>query len=137
MVGRLMFLVDTNVWLEMLLEQARAAEARQFLQAVEPGKLAMTEFTLYSLGVILTRLSKDDVFEDFLSDTFEDSGVIRLRLEIPDLKELITYRKRFRLDFDDAYQYAVAVKYDCVLVSFDSDFDATPRGRKTPVELEL
>jgi len=29
MVGGLMFLVDTNVWLEVLLEQERAAEARE------------------------------------------------------------------------------------------------------------
>ena len=59
MVGRLMFLVDTNVWLEMLLEQERAAEARQFVQGVEAENLAITEFSLYSLGIILTRLKKD------------------------------------------------------------------------------
>lgn len=28
-----MFLVDTNVWLELLLDQEKAGEARQFLQA--------------------------------------------------------------------------------------------------------
>ena len=29
-------------------------------------------------------------------------------------------------------QYVAAAKLDCDLVSFDSDFDVTPRGRKTP-----
>ncbi len=132
MVGRLMFLVDTNVWLEILLEQERAAEARQFVQGLEAENLAITEFSLYSLGVILTRLKKDELFEDFLSDTIEDSGVIRIRLEIPDLKALITYRRRFQLDFDDAYQCVAADKYNYTLVSYDSDFDSTPRGGKTP-----
>jgi predicted nucleic acid-binding protein len=130
-----MFLLDTNVWLEVLLDQERAAEARQFVQGVEAENLAITEFSLYSLGVILTRLKKDEVFEDFLSDTVEDSGVIRLRLELPDLRTLITYRRRFGLDFDDAYQCVAAEKYGCTLVSLDSDFDKTPGGRKTPREV--
>jgi predicted nucleic acid-binding protein len=103
--------LDTNVWLEVLLDQERAAEARLFVQGVEAVNLAITEFSLYSLGVILTRLKKDEVFEDFLSDTLEDSGVTRLRLDIPDLRALIAYRKRFGLDFDDAYQCVAAEKY--------------------------
>jgi predicted nucleic acid-binding protein len=127
-----MYLVDTNVWLELLLEQAKADEARQFFQGVESTSLAITEFSLYSLGVILTRLKKDDVFEDFLSDTIEDSGVMRIRLETADLKEILAVRRRYRLDFDDAYQYVAAGKYDFTLVSFDSDFDHTGLGRRTP-----
>jgi predicted nucleic acid-binding protein len=39
------------------------------------------------------------------------------------------------LDFDDAYQYAVAVRYDLVLVSFDIDFQRTENGHKTPAEI--
>ncbi|MBI4482441.1 MAG: type II toxin-antitoxin system VapC family toxin [Acidobacteria bacterium] len=132
-----MFLVDTNVWLETLLEQNRAEEARRFFQNVEAGLLAITEFSLYSIGIILTRLKKDDAFEDFLSDTIEDSGVMRIRLDTPDLRELLAARKQFRLDFDDAYQYVAAVKYGYTLVSFDSDFDGTLRGKKTPAEVSL
>lgn len=137
MVGRLMFLVDTNVWLEMLLEQEKAGEARKFIQGVEAENLAITEFSLYSLGIILTRLKKDDVFEDFLSDTLEDSGVTCLRLDILDLRALINYRRRFRLDFDDVYQCVAAGKYGCTLVSFDPDFDNTPQGRKSPRDAML
>jgi hypothetical protein len=40
------------------------------------------------------------------------------------------------LDFDDAYQYSAAEKYNLTIVSFDSDFDRTPRGRKTPAEIK-
>jgi predicted nucleic acid-binding protein len=133
MVGGLMFLVDTNVWLELFLEQARADEVRQFFQEIEAGRLSITEFPLYSIGVILTRLRKDDVFEDFLSDTIEDSGVGRICLDSVDLKRLLAVRRQFQLDFDDAYQYVAAEKYDLTLVSMDADFDRTERGRKTPV----
>lgn len=130
-----MFLVDTNVWLELLLEQEKADEVRQFLQTVEARLLSITEFSLYSIGIILTRLKKDDVFEDFLSDTIEDSGVGRIRLDTADLKQLLAVRRQFQLDFDDAYQYVAAEKHNLTIVSFDGDFDQTKRGRKTPAEV--
>nr|HID14904.1 PIN domain-containing protein [Anaerolineae bacterium] len=41
----------------------------------------------------------------------------------------------FRLDFDDAYQYVAAEEYGLTLVSFDTDFDRTERGRKTPAQV--
>jgi len=43
--------------------------------------------------------------------------------------------QRFGLDFDDAYQYAVAERYGLTIISFDGDFDRTARGRKTPEDL--
>lgn len=132
MVGRLMFLVDTNVWLELLLEQEKAEEVRRFLRNVEARLLAITEFSLYSVGIILTRLRKDTVFEDFLSDTLENAGVARISLNTGDLKRVLAVRRRFRMDFDDAYQYVAAEKYNLTIVSLDSDFDRTERGRKTP-----
>jgi predicted nucleic acid-binding protein len=42
--------------------------------------------------------------------------------------------EQFNLDFDDAYQYLAAEKHGLILVSLDSDFDRTERGRQTPVE---
>jgi uncharacterized protein len=41
----------------------------------------------------------------------------------------------FRLDFDDAYQYVVAEKFDLILVSFDKDFDRTDRKRIIPADI--
>lgn len=133
-MGGLIYLIDTNVWLELLLEQEREAEVRQFFQNVEGDSLAITEFSLYSIGIILTRLKKDHVFEDFLADTIENSGVIRICLDISDLKKIIEIRQHYQMDFDDAYQYVAATKYNYTLISFDTDFDLTDKGRKTPSE---
>lgn len=129
-----MFLLDTNVWLELLLGQDRAGEVRGLLEAEEAQRLAFTDFSLYSLGIILTHLKRDQAFSDFLSDTLEESGVRLVRLDPADLKRVPAVRNRFRLDFDDAYQYLAAEKYGLILLSFDSDFDRTERGRKTPAE---
>ena len=130
-----MYLIDTNIWLELLLEQAQAEAVRQFFQRVETPLLVISEFSLYSIGIILTRLKKDEVFEDFLSDTIEDSGVVRARLDTEDLKRVLVVRRQFQLDFDDAYQYVAAAKHGYILVSFDSDFDRTDRGCKRPHQI--
>jgi hypothetical protein len=47
-----MFLVDTSVWLELLLEQQKADEVRQFLARHEGIELAITEFSLHSIWAI-------------------------------------------------------------------------------------
>lgn len=46
------------VWLELLPEQDKAGDVRQFLQAIEGCLLAITDFSVYSIGIILTRLKK-------------------------------------------------------------------------------
>jgi len=127
-----MFLLDTNIWLELLLNQERAGEVRRLLESQEARQFAITEFSLYSLGIVLTRLKKHEVFTDFLADTLEESGVRLLRLAVTDLKEAVTVGQKFGLDFDDAYQYVAAEKHDLTLLSFDADFERTARGRKTP-----
>jgi len=43
--------------------------------------------------------------------------------------------RRFKLDYDDAYQYALAEKYNLIIVSFDSDFDRTERGKLKPSDI--
>lgn len=85
--------------------------------------------------MILTRLKKDEAFLDLLSDTLEDSAVRLIRLDTASLKQVPMVRRKFGLDFDDAHQYLAAVKYNLTLVSFDSDFDRTERGRRTPEEV--
>lgn len=39
------------------------------------------------------------------------------------------------LDYDDDYQYVIVERYDLVLVSFDTDFDCTERGKQTPAQV--
>ncbi len=130
-----MYLVDSNVWLELFLDQERSEEVDQFLQIVKADQLWITEFTIYSIGIIMTRLNKNDIFKDFLSDVLEDSEAKRVCLSINDLKRAIQVGQEFRLDFDDSYQYVAAEKNGLCLVSFDADFDRTEIGRKTPSEI--
>jgi hypothetical protein len=118
----------------LLLDQEKASEVRTFLHRIEASLLAITEFSLYSIGVILTRLQKDDLLIDFLNDTIKESGVSVVRLDVEGLIQIISIKKQFDLDFDDAYQYVAGSRPGFVLVSFDTDFDRTEKGRKKPLE---
>ncbi len=126
------FLVDTNVWLELLLEQQRAEEVRQLLGKHEGPDFAITEFSLYSIGIALTRLNKGEAFTRFIADALEQAGTRAVRLGLADMRDLLRASRQFGLDFDDAYQYSAAEKHNLTLLSFDADPDRTLRGRKIP-----
>ena len=57
------YLIDTNVFLEILLEQENYEAALSFIRNNK--ELYMSDFSLHSIGVILVRLEKPDVFLDF------------------------------------------------------------------------
>ena len=130
-----MYLIDTNVWLERLLDQDKSFEVGEFFSTISSGQLAITDFTFHSICVILTRLARTDVLLVFVQDVFLQSGV-RLVTVGPESTGLIVEAiKTKKLDFDDAYQYVASEINNFELVSFDSDFDNTSRGKKTPAEV--
>jgi len=130
-----MLLVDANVWLELLLEQERAEQVRDFLRTTPLSELAITDFALHSVGIVLARDKKDTLFARFISDLLVDTGVRYVSLDYADLMVVAETRDRLHLDFDDAYQYVAAEKHNLTLVSLDADFDRTDRGRKTPADI--
>jgi predicted nucleic acid-binding protein len=130
-----MYLVDTNVWLERLLDREKAGDVGRFLDLAAPEQIFVTDFAFHSIGVILSRLGQTDVFLRFTKDVFIDGGISLIRLEPKDGERLVRVMHQFDLDFDDAYQYVAAEDRDLVLVSLDGDFDRTERGRKAPSEI--
>ncbi|MBI1922732.1 type II toxin-antitoxin system VapC family toxin [Candidatus Poribacteria bacterium] len=128
-----MYLADTNIFLEALLEQERTPVVRSFFQSTPLGKIFITDLSLHSIGIILFRLKKFKLFTSFLNDMII-GGIGILSLKPEDLKALDQIVQNFNLDFDDAYQYLVAQKHNLQLISFDKDFDKTPRKRKEPSE---
>lgn len=130
-----MYLLDTNIILELLLDQEQADRVAQFLNQAPTLNLHLTEFSLYSLGVILLRLKRNETFIQAVDDLLLSGAVGLVRLEVQDMGKVAETARSFALDFDDAYQYVAAEKYDLGLLSFDRDFDRTARGRKTLEEV--
>jgi len=130
-----MFLVDTNIWLERLLDQEKSNDVKVFLDKTPLENIYITDFTLHSIGVILEKLKKMELFIRFVKDLFEQGNLTLLSLHPRDMKYAAKAVSEYRLDFDDAYQYAVAEINALQLISFDKDFDKTKRGRKQPDEV--
>jgi hypothetical protein len=118
-----MYLIDTNIWLERLLGQARSDEVGDFLARIPSSELYITDFAFHSICVVLMRLKREQALLDFVQDVFIDGAVALATILPEETQSLIDIREQFNLDFDDAYQYATAEKYDLAIVSFDNDFN--------------
>ena len=118
----MMFLVDTNVFLEILLGQAKKEICKRFLDDAA-AELHISDFALHSIGVILFRYHKEDVFLGFISDVLPRIAI--LALPIDSYAEVATARKSHGLDFDDAYQHAIAKHFGIRIVTMDRDFERT------------
>jgi len=130
-----MYLIDTNIWLERLLNQKRSGEVGSFLDRIPSNHLFITDFSFHSIGVVMGRLDKMNAFLNFINDIFIYGAVSIVRLDHKDMKRLAQVMERFKLDFDDAYQYTAAEKHAITLVSFDGHFDNTELGHKSPYEV--
>ncbi len=75
-----MYLLDTNIWLERLLDQGRSEEVDEFLSTVPSERLFITDFSLHSIGVILGRLGCMSVFCNFITDLFIEGSVTVIAL---------------------------------------------------------
>lgn len=115
-----MFLADTNIFLEILLGQDKKEACKTFLIR-NIGDLSITDFSLHSIGVILFRYNKEDIFRKFVEDVMPDARLLTLPLEL--YNDVVNVRKSLNLDFDDAYQYSVAKYYGLKVATMDKDFE--------------
>jgi predicted nucleic acid-binding protein len=130
-----MYLLDTNIWLERLLDQEQSAQVGQFLSHVSTDRLLISDFSLHSIGVILCRLGREATLLQLIQDLFVDERVRLVSVQPAAMHRLVSAIERFKLDFDDAYQYIAAEQSHAEIISFDSDFDRTDRGRQTPAQI--
>ena len=87
------------------------------------------------MGLLLFRRKQHEAFRAFVEDVLLNGGIALLSLNSDEMEKVISTSQKFGLDFDDAYQSAAAERHDLVLVSFDTDFQRTDKGHKTPAEI--
>jgi len=130
-----MYLLDTNILVEVLLRQEHTGEVKELLKAAPSQEMFLTEFSPYSIGILLLREKRHDDFRAFVVDMLGRGAVQLIGLSADDMHAVARVSQRCELDFDDACQYVAAEQHDLTIVSFDCHFDRTERGRKTPAEL--
>ncbi|MCI5224015.1 MAG: PIN domain-containing protein [Candidatus Electrothrix sp. AR4] len=114
-----MYLFDTNIFLEILLSQEKSADCKKAL-VDNAGCISISDFSLHSIGVILFRYKKGDVFNKFTKDIMPNVDVISL--STGSYRKLSTLKDKYNLDFDDAYQYKIAKENGLTIVTMDKDF---------------
>ena len=113
------YLIDTNIFLEILLGQDKKESCKSFI-VNNFGRLHLSDFSLHSIGVILFRNKKEIVFQQFVSDILPEVNVVALQKnKYSDISKL---SKRYQLDFDDAYQVSIAIELDLEILTMDKDF---------------
>lgn len=112
-------LVDTNIFLEILLDQEKKSICKVFLSK-NIDHLFLSDFSLHSIGVILFRNKREKIFEKFANDILNRIPVISLSKE--KYKELANKARKFNLDFDDSYQTCLAIGRNMEIVTMDNDF---------------
>jgi len=125
-------LIDTNIFLEVLLEQKEAAAASELLTNSDKHELLISDFALHSVCLLVLRHKSVALLESFLEDSILAGNLAQIFIPAAELNDVLDNVQLLKLDFDDAYQYTMAEKNGLTLVSFDKDFDRTPRGRQTP-----
>ncbi|MBF0275519.1 MAG: PIN domain-containing protein [Nitrospinae bacterium] len=115
-----MYLADTNVFLEILLSQEKREECKKILSN-HMGDISLTDFSLHSIGVILFRHGMGEIFKEFSNDVLPKVNLITLSKA--SYKELPAILKMYGLDFDDAYQFKVAIENDFEIITLDKDFE--------------
>jgi predicted nucleic acid-binding protein len=127
------YLIDANVMLEAALRRQHWQDATNFLSTVPASDLAISLFSLHSIGYYLIKRTPD-VFDAIVRDTVSRRVAV-LGFQPTELHLVSHASRAHQLDFDDAFVYAVAERDALTIVSFDADFERTPRGRKTPAQV--
>ena len=135
METKVRYLVDTNVWLERLLGQEKSAIAARFFDLIPSDELFVSDFSIHSIGVILSRLKKSNIFETFIDDLFINGQLEQLSLDPVDLLEVTSNIRKYKLDFDDSYQFSIAQKFDLTIITFDKDFNVKGIKKNSPDEI--
>jgi uncharacterized protein len=116
----IMYLIDTNIFLEILLSQKQKDICKEFLLS-NIKQIYISDFSLHSIGVILFRNNKETVFNKFVEDIIQKIRILTLSEEL--YSDLGGIKEEFRLDFDDAYQFKIAEEYGLSIVTQDKDFE--------------
>lgn len=133
-----MYLVDTNIFLEILLARSRKEECKKFLLQLRDGKKAglVTDFTVHSIIVVMDNMNKLTELRTFLSSLTAYRGLHVRNTNLVDEIKATEIAVQNKLDMDDAIQYATALITNAeAIVSFDEHFSNLKIPRKEPRQI--
>lgn len=119
-----MYLIDTNIFLEILLAQEKKDECIALLKEIENDHIsaAVTKFSIHSIEVIMGNFRMTDELRIFLESLSELKSLHIYTTNISDEINAID-ETEMGLDFDDALQVSAARALNAEIISFDKHFN--------------
>jgi len=133
-----MYLIDTNIFLEVMLSRKRSEECKRLLTMLREGKIKgiATDFTIYSIMILLEKFNRLSELKRFLLSLTAYKGLLIYVLSITDKVRAVEEAKKGKLDLDDALQYVSALSVKAkAIVSFDKDLDRLKIPRVEPKDI--
>jgi predicted nucleic acid-binding protein len=133
-----MYLVDTNIFLEVMLSRRRRDECKRFLKMLRDGTISGTvsDFSIHSIMVLLDSLKRHEKLKAFLASLTGYRGLVVHQTSIAEEVRAVELTEEKKLDMDDAVQYAVALSIGAeAIVSFDRDFNNLEIPRVEPADI--
>ncbi len=133
-----MYLIDANIFLEVMLRRSRSSECKELLKRLRDGKVkgVVTDFTIYSIMMLLGKLHKHDALRNFLLSLAAYRGLSIYNTTISEKIKAVEIAKEIGLDIDDAIQYTVALSINAkAIITFDKHFNNLKIPRIEPKDL--
>ncbi|WP_054853323.1 PIN domain-containing protein [Vulcanisaeta distributa] len=126
-----MYLIDANIFLEVIYRRDKWTECYEFLNRVKKGDIRAyaLHFTIYAISAIL---GKPDLISKFLPEMSTWRGLVIIDSPVDEEAMAAELAFKVGLDFDDGLHYYYAKKMGLKLISFDKDFDRTDIERLEP-----
>lgn len=90
-----MYLLDTNILLELLFKRQKYTEVEAFLRQTPRESLKISDFSLYSLGIALFKRKMHGLFSKVVEDLLITGGIGVMRLSVEDMDTISQSSKRF------------------------------------------
>lgn len=133
-----MYLIDSNIFLEVLLEQKKSEECKTFLEKVKDGKIScfISNFNLDSILLIVWSKTNDiKPMKDFLLSMLSYDGLSFYSISMEDRINALKHMKLYNLDFEDSLTLQAAISTRSKIISFDKHFDKLPVKRLEPKDI--
>ncbi len=133
-----MHLVDTNVFLEVMLSGPRKNVCKRFLNLLGKGekKGIITDFSVYSIMIIMGGFMKKRELRTFLTSLSAYKGLNIYTTTLREKVKAVDASVEKGLDIDDSIQYSVALTLGVKgIVSFDKHFNGLDIPKLDPQNL--
>ncbi len=132
-----MYLIDTNIFLEVLLGRAKKEKCKKLLRELRDGRKSaiITDFSIHSIIVLMDGLGSLNALETFLSSLLAYKGLYIHNTTIAEEVNAVKIATKQNLDMDDAIQYSSALSINAeAIISFDKHFDNLQIPRLEPLQ---